>query len=175
VWMSYTQPAFGPQQLLVRTTASPTTLAAAVRSRVRDLDSRLPLASIRTMADLRGEMIAERRFSMQLLVEFAAVALTLCSLGIYGLLAQVIGYRTREIGVRLALGARPVDVIRQVVGGTALLMSSLVRRMLFSVSPTEPSVYATIVCVMMTVALFAAWLPARRAARLDPLTALRHE
>jgi putative ABC transport system permease protein len=126
---------------------------------------------------------------MQLLAEFAVVALLLCSLGIYGLLSQIIGHRTREIGVRLALGARPADVVRHVVGGTAaavaagafagtgaaLLLSRLVRRMLFSVSPTEPLVYAAIVCVMMTVALVAAWMPARRAAKLDPLTALRHE
>jgi putative ABC transport system permease protein len=189
VWMPYTQPAFEPRQLLVRTGVPPTTLAGAIRSRVRELDPKLPMASMKTMADLRAAMVAERRFSMQLLAEFAVVALLLCSLGIYGLLSQIIGHRTREIGVRLALGARPADVVRHVVGGTAaavaagafagtgaaLLLSRLVRRMLFSVSPTEPLVYAAIVCVMMTVALVAAWMPARRAAKLDPLTALRHE
>ena len=189
VWMSYAQPAFGPQQLLVRTTVPPASLASAIRSRIRELDPRLPVAGMKTMADLRAQAVAERRFSMQLLVEFAIVALVLCSLGIYGLLAQIIGHRTKEIGVRLALGARPFDVVRHVVAGTAiavavgaaagtgaaLLGSRLVQRMLFGVAPTEPSVYIGIAGLMMTVALIAAWLPARRAASLDPLVALRHD
>jgi hypothetical protein len=189
VWMSYTQPAFGPQQLLIRTSVPPASLASVVRSRIRELDPKLPVASMKTMADLRGRTLAERRFSMQLLVEFAVVALMLCSLGIYGLLAQIVGQRTREIGVRLALGARPSDVVRNVVGGTAaavalgavagagaaVALSRLIRGMLFRISPTEPAVYAAIVGIIVAVSLVAAWLPARRAAGLDPLVALRQD
>ena len=189
VWMSYSDPLFTPRQLLVRTTVPPASLANAVRSRVRELDPRLPVSNMKTMADLRAGQVAERRFSMQLLLEFAAVALVLCALGIYGLLAQITGHRTREIGVRLALGARPADVVRRIVGGTALavmvgaaagtgaalLLSRLVKGMLFGVSATDPAVYAAIVGMLTAVALLAAWVPARRAATLDPLIALRHE
>ena len=189
VWMVYTQPYFGPQQLLVRTSVPPTTMVDAVRSRIRELDPRLPMTSMKTMADLRADQVAERRFSMQLLLEFAACALVLCALGIYGLLAQITAQRTPEIGVRLALGAKAGDVVRQVVGGTAMAvaigaaagtgaavaLSRLLKGMLFGVTPTEPAVYAAIVSVLTIVALVAAWLPARRATLIDPMIALRHE
>jgi putative ABC transport system permease protein len=189
VWMDYTDPRFTPRQLLVRTSTDPGSLTAAVRERVRAIDPKLPVTNITTMADLRADQVAGRRFSLQLLLEFAAVALVICSLGIYGLLTEITGHRTREIGVRLALGARPADVVRGVVGGTAkavlagttagtvmaVLLSRFVKSLLFGVSATEPAVYAAIVGLVAAVALLAAWLPARRATRLDPLVALRVE
>jgi putative ABC transport system permease protein len=128
-----------------------------------------------------------RRFNMLLLSGYAIVALALCSVGIYGLLTQVVGQRRHEIGVRMALGAQPRDVVRHVLRGTAvgvlagglsglvvaLIASRLVRHMLFGVSPTDPTLYAAVMGVVLSVALAAAYAPARQAIRIDPLIALR--
>ena len=189
VWMTYQQGTFEPRQLLVRGSAPPSALLPAIRGRIRALDPRLPVATVRTMDDLREALTSARRFDVQLLVEFGAVSVLLCALGVYGLLAQVVGYRTPEIGVRLALGARPAHVVRDVVGGTAAsilagaaggavaawALSRFIRGFLFGVSPTSPLVYGATIVFILGTAMCAAWIPARRAARLDPLIALRRE
>ena len=124
---------------------------------------------------------------MLLLATYGLVGLLLCAVGVYGLLAQAVGQRTREIGVRMALGARPADVVRHVVLGVSTgvvtgciagavaagAVSGFVRHMLFQVSPTEPAVYAAVIVLVLGVALLAAYIPARRATRIDPLEALR--
>ena len=189
VWLTYHDAFFDPRQLLVRASVPPAALIPVIRDRVRALDPRLPVSTARTMDDLRDSLVAERRFNMQLLVEFGVVAVLLCALGIYGLLAQVVGYRTAEIGVRLALGARPGQVVRQVLGSTAAavlcgaaagtltawLLSRAMQRFLFRVAPASPMIYGASILLIFCVALFAAWAPARRASRLDPIIALRRD
>jgi ABC-type antimicrobial peptide transport system permease subunit len=165
----------------------PAPLADAIRATIREIDPNLPVSRIETMAAVRGKTLAERRFNMLLLLTYGLVGLALCAVGVYGLLSQAVGQRTREIGVRMALGARPGDVVRHVllgaaasvvvgcvIGATAaVLLSRFVRHMLFEVSPTEPAVYAAVLGLVLVVALLAAYLPARRATRIDPLEALR--
>ena len=130
---------------------------------------------------------ASRRFSMQLLAAFALLALVLAAVGIYGVMAFVVGQRTREIGIRIALGARPGAVVRLVMrqalalaaagviagAATALLMTRLLTGLLFEVRANDPFTYSAIACLLGATAALAAWRPARRAATLDPITALR--
>jgi putative ABC transport system permease protein len=187
IWLPSSRPMYPPRQLIVRTRVPPGPLVDVVRGAIRELDPNLPVSRIETMAGVRARGLAERRFNMLLLVIYGLVGLALCAVGVYGLLAQAVGQRTREIGVRMALGARPSDVVRHVVRGTAtgvvaggaaglaaaVILSRLVSHMLFEVSPTEPAVYAGVLTLVFAVALLAAYVPARRATRIDPLVALR--
>ena len=187
MWLPNSAPMYPPKQLVVRTSVPPAPLAAAIRTTIREIDPNLPVSRIETMAAVRGKTLAERRFNMLLLLTYGLVGLALCAVGVYGLLSQAVGQRTREIGVRMALGARPGDVVRHVLLGAAtsvvvgcvigaiaaVLLSRFVRHMLFEVSPTEPAVYAAVLGLVLVVALLAAYLPARRATRIDPLEALR--
>ena len=139
------------------------------------------------MTDLVGRSIAERRFTMLLLASFACVAVMLAAIGIYGLLAYVVTQRTPEIGVRLAMGATPKDVARlfvregaalTIVGVAAGLAGALaaaraLTTLLFGVTATDPATFIIVAGVLMAVALVASYVPARRAARVDPMTALR--
>jgi putative ABC transport system permease protein len=188
IWLPNSGPMYPPKQLVVRTTVPPGRLAGPIRTAIRAIDPNLPVSQIETMAGVRARGLAERRFNMMLLATYGLVGLALCAVGVYGLLAQTVGQRTREIGVRMALGARPADVVRHVVGGTAtsvmvggllgaavaVIVSRLVRHMLFQVSPTEPAIYAAVLALVFAVALLAAYLPARRATRIDPVVAMRN-
>ncbi len=187
VWLPSSGPMYPPRQLVVRTSGDPAALTGAVRSAIRELDPKLPVSRVETMAGVRSRTLAGRRFNMLLLATYGLVGLLLCAVGVYGLLAQAVGQRTREIGVRMALGARPADVVRHVVLGVSTgvvtgciagavaagAVSGFVRHMLFQVSPTEPAVYAAVIVLVLGVALLAAYIPARRATRIDPLEALR--
>jgi predicted permease len=147
------------------------------------------LFGAQTMNEIIANSLAERRFSMILLGIFAAVALLLASVGIYGVVSYVVGQRTQEIGVRIALGAQRSEVLRMVltqgtamaalgamVGlATALVLTRLMGTMLFAVSAADPLTYFSVVMVLFAVSLAACWLPARRAARLNPVDALRYE
>ena len=187
VWIHHEAGIFAPRQLLIRTALDPSALAAGVRAEIRRLDPNLPVTRILTSTQVLSKSLEARRFNMLLLSGYAIVALALCSVGIYGLLSQIVGQRTHEIGVRMALGAHSRDVVRHILRGTAagvvaggliglvaaVLLSGVVRHMLFGISPTDPGLYATVIAVVLFVALAAAYAPARRATRIDPVIALR--
>ena len=187
MWLPDAGPMYPARQLVVRTAVPPGPLAGAVRAAIREIDPSLPVTRIDTMAVVKARTLAGRRFNMLLLVTYGLIGLTLCAVGVYGLLAQTVGQRTREIGVRMALGARPADVVRHVVAAAATsvlagcaagalaaaLLSRFISHLLFQVSPTQPPVYVAVVGLVLVVALLAAYLPARRATRIDPIDALR--
>jgi len=163
--------------------------AAAARADLASLDRDLPLAGVRTMDEVIGRSIAERRFTMLLLATFACVAVMLAAIGVYGVLAYLVSQRTQEIGVRLAIGAAPTDVVRlflregvalALVGllvglGGAAAAGRLLAVLLFGVSARDPLTFASVAAALALVAVLASYLPARRAARVDPMTALRED
>jgi putative ABC transport system permease protein len=175
--------------LLTRTEAEPLNLASAVRGKIAALNKDQAVFNVRTMEQIVAQSVAARRFSMLLLTVFALVALALASLGIYGLMSYAVAQRTREIGVRMALGAQASDVLSMVirqgmklalVGVTLGLVASLaltrtMKNLLFGVSATDPATFSAIALLLIAVALLACWIPARRATKLDPLVALRCE
>jgi predicted permease len=179
----------GAINLLTRTEVEPLSLAAAVRSQIAALNKDQAVFNVRTMEQIVAQSVAARRFSMLLLTVFALVALALASLGIYGLMSYAVAQRSREIGVRMALGAQASDVLSMVIRqgmklalvGVALgLVASLaltrtMKSLLFGVSATDPTTFAAIALLLVAVALLACCVPARRATKVDPLIALRHE
>jgi putative ABC transport system permease protein len=190
VYLSYKQAGFfEPRDLVVRTEVEPLGLAASVRSAVWGIDKDQPVSNIRTMDEIVSESVARQRFNTLLLGIFAVVALILASIGIYGVMSYSVTQRTHEIGIRMALGAQALDVLKLTVGqglklvllglfiglaaafGLTRVMSSL----LFGVSPTDPITFVVIPLVLFAAAMLASYIPARRAARVDPLIALRNE
>jgi putative ABC transport system permease protein len=175
--------------LLVRTEVDPSSLAPAVRGQVAALNKDQALFNVRTMEQIVAQSVAPRRFSMLLLTIFAAVALVLAGVGIYGMMSYAVAQRTREIGVRMALGAQVSDVLRMVIGqGMKLVLTGLalglvasvaltrtIRSLLFGVSATDPATFAAIAALLALVALLACFVPARRATRVNPMVALRGE
>ncbi|HEV8375499.1 MAG TPA: ABC transporter permease, partial [Candidatus Polarisedimenticolia bacterium] len=189
VYVPYLQAPDWGMTLVVRSLGDPLSLVGAVRAQVYVVDRNQPLSRIRTMEQLVGESVGPRRLSMLLLGGFAALALFLAAIGIYGVLAYSVTQRIHEIGIRMALGARRGDVLRLVVGqglklvvagvvlglAAAVPLARLLSGMLFGVSVTDPWTFAGIPVVLCAVALIACYLPARRAANVDPLAALRVE
>ena len=187
VYLPHAQHPVSALTIVVRTTGEPTAFAPVARADLAALDRELPMAYVRTMDQVVGRSVAERRFTMLLLASFATVAVLLASIGVYGVLAYLVSQRTQEIGVRLAIGAAPEDVVRlflregitlAVVGLTAGLAGALVAgraltTLLFGVTSTDPITYAGVAAALGLAALSASYLPARRAARVDPMTALR--
>ncbi|MGH9936496.1 MAG: FtsX-like permease family protein, partial [Blastocatellia bacterium] len=185
----YTQQTFSSMTLVVRTTNDQTGMAAAIRNEVLSLDREQPISSIVTLDQLVSTSVAQRQFSMLLLGVFAVVALALASIGIYGVLSYAVTQRTREIGIRMALGAGRRDLLRLVVGQgmslamigvgaglvAAFLLTRLMSTLLFGVSATDPMTFGLISLLLMIVALLACWIPARRATKVDPIVALRNE
>jgi putative ABC transport system permease protein len=171
----------------VKARDDPARLADGISRAVRAADADLPTFAIRTMPDIEAAATASRRFSMQLLGAFALLALLLAAIGIYGMTAYLVSQRTREIGIRVALGATPHSVLRLIVGYAltlagggvvvgvlaALVVTPLMRGMLFNVSPAGPASFIAIVSTLVATAMVAAFRPARRAARVDPMQALR--
>jgi putative ABC transport system permease protein len=175
--------------LAVRAPSDPLAAVAAVRRELKRLDPDQPISDVRTMDERIGRSLSSRRFSTVLLGVFASLALTLAAIGIYGIVAYSVTERTREIGVRLALGAQRRDVIGMVVGqgmtmtvaGTAigvvaaLLLTRLMSSLLFGISAADPLTFLLIPVLLIAVAVVACYVPARRATRVDPLQALRSE
>lgn len=175
--------------LVVRSDGDPSKLVAAVKSQIWLVDPELPIARIATMEEVIADSVAPRRFNMLLLGLFASVALLLAAIGIYGVISYSVSRRTQEIGIRMALGAGRRDVVRLVVRqgmapaviGLALGLAGafgltrLMTSLLFGVSATDPVVFGLTTGLLGAVALAACWLPAWRAARVDPLIALRYE
>ena len=175
--------------LVLRSTLPPATLTRMVRAAVSEMDKGVPVADAVTMYHHIAETMADRRYPAFVLGLFAALALVLAAVGIYGVLSYTVGQRTREIGVRVALGARPGDVLRTVVGsglrltliGVALggvaagLAAGALGKLLYGVHPVDPVTFAIVPLVLVGVALLAMAAPARRAARVDPMVALRSE
>jgi predicted permease len=165
----------------------PTAMAATVKTELRNLDADLPMYQVRTMAQRVDESLARRRFSMLLLGIFAGFALVLATIGIYGVMAYLVNQGTREIGIRMALGASPRNVLSLVVRqgmtlavcgmliglGAALLLARLIRSQLFGVEVTDPVTFAAISALLLLIALLASYIPAQRAARIDPMVSLR--
>jgi putative ABC transport system permease protein len=173
--------------LLIRTRGDISHLGESVSREVRGVDPDLPVHSIRTMTALIEGAVAERQFLMRLLAAFGGIATALALLGIYGVMAYSVSQRTREIGIRMAIGARRIDVsamiMRRAVAITttgvlaglaaSLGLTQLVRSQLFGVQPSDPITMSSVLVLMTVVAAAAAYLPARRAARVDPVVALR--
>ena len=182
-------PPLDAMSYVVRTRVAPQGLAAPARRAISDVDAHPALAQVRTLQETLDRASAQMAFTMVLLVIAASVALLLGIIGIYGVMSYIVSQRTGEIGVRLALGAKPgsvaVMIVRQggvvalvgiVVGlGTAFATSRLIGSLLYGISPRDPGVFAATTVTLLAVALLACWLPACRAARLSPLDALRTE
>jgi putative ABC transport system permease protein len=164
-------------------------LATAIRNQARSIDPNEPVNQVVPINERLSNSVADRRFQMFLLAIFATVALIIASVGIYGVNSYAVSRRTHEIGVRMALGAQRSDVLRMViwwgirltlVGVTlglaaALALTRVMKNLLFNVSATDPATFALITLLLVGVALIASYIPARRATKVDPLQALRHE
>ncbi len=173
----------------VKTAGDPSSSVEPARALLRELDPDVPMYRVRTLEQLGSDVVAQPRLYALLLGAFAGAAVLLAALGIYGVLVHAVSQRTREIGIRLALGASRGEVIGMVVGhagwlavagltigiGLALATTRLLRTLLFGVRPTDLVTYASVITGLLLIALAASWLPARRAARVDPMRALRYE
>ncbi len=180
---------FSPNSLAVRTAGDPVSLVNQVRQQVLQVDKEQPVANIQTMTELISSSIAQPRMNTLLLGGFAGIALLLATLGIYAVLSFAVTQRTQEIGVRIALGAQFGDVLnlvlvsgaRMFVTGAAIgliaaiLLSRLMSHVLFEVSPGDVVSYASVVAVFAAIAFLACFVPARRAAKVDAMVALRYE
>ncbi len=180
---------FTGQNLLVRTGVAPMTVAAAVEQAVWSVDKDAPITDLKTMNRLVAEAVAEPRFRTLLLGAFGALGLLLAVVGVYGVTSHTVGQRTHEIGLRMALGARPSDALRMVIwegmalAGAgigiglcgALALTRLLRGFLFEIKPTDPATFVGVGAALALAALAACYVPARRAARVDPVTALKYE
>jgi putative ABC transport system permease protein len=190
VYYAATQAAGAAMTFTVKTTADPLAAIPAIRVALRELDPLLPLTRIVTMEQRLSDSLGRRRLAMQLIGFFGGAALLLAAIGLYGVLAYVVNQRRREVGIRVALGARPRHVMGLVVArqglvpvalgiviglAAAVAGSRLLTARLFEVSPTEPAVYATVTALLVVTAIAAMVVPARRAAAVDPVIALQEE
>jgi putative ABC transport system permease protein len=176
-------------EVVVRSALGVSSVAAGIRQAVKSIDKDLPVTDVESFPEAVGASIAQERFRTLLLGSFSAIALLLATVGLFGVISYSVSQRTHEIGIRMSLGAKPRDVLRLILGqggklavlglsvGTvaALLLTRLLSGLLYGVSPTDPLTFVAVVLVLLGVALAASYLPARRAMRVDPIVALRHE
>ncbi len=189
IYVPHAQNGWGTMALVVRTRAQPENLTAAVQRAVWQVEKNAVLSRVMTMTELLAEVTARPRFMLWLLGVFALVALLLTGVGVYGVMGYTVAQSTREIGIRMALGAETRAVLKLVIGQGmvlvllgaglgllgALALTRLLKTLLFGVSATDPLTFAVIALLLIFVALLACWIPARRATKVDPLIALRHE
>jgi putative ABC transport system permease protein len=189
LYMPLRQWPIGWMSIVMKTAVAPETLTQSARAAVYSIDPDLPVSNVSTLDDIVARSISQPRFYMLLLGAFAALALALAAIGIFGVLSYAVSQRTREIGIRMALGAQERSVVGLVVrqamtlvaaglaAGTvaALFLSQTMTAMLFGVDPTDPATFATVAGLLAGVAMMASYLPARRATRVDPIVALRAE
>jgi putative ABC transport system permease protein len=179
----------GSMSLAIHTASDPRTLASVVEREVLALDPDQPVYRIRTMAALVSESMSRRRLSMLLLAIFAGVALALAAVGIYGIISYSVAQRAHEVGIRMALGARRLDVVRMVLGQSlaltlagilaglvgSLALTHFLSSLLFRVNATDPATFVLVALILAVVALLASFVPAYRATTVDPVNALRQE
>ncbi len=190
MYMPYQQlNSFAPNALVVRTNVEPLSLAAAVRNAIWAVDKDQPVSNLRSMDEIVSEAVARQRFSMLLLGIFAALAMVLAAVGIYGVMSYSIAQRTREIGLRIALGAQKSDVLKMILrqglrfvaAGLAIglaasfVLTRVMASLLFGISAADPATFVSISLVLIAVALLASYIPAVRAMKIDPMLALRYQ
>ncbi|MEY2537345.1 MAG: hypothetical protein QOG67_1085 [Verrucomicrobiota bacterium] len=180
---------FEPRALVVKTNLEPLSLGATVRKTVWEIDKDQPVSDIASMENIVSESVARQRFSMLLLGVFATLALVLAAVGIYGVMSYSVAQRTREIGIRMALGAQRSDVLKLTVGhglrlvtigvviglSVALVLTRVMSSLLFGISATDPMTFISISVVLISVAVLASYVPALRATKVDPMFALRYQ
>jgi len=189
-YVPFSQTTFVPgTSLLVRTAANPLAIAPLVRQRVWVVDKDAPISGVETMDQAVSRKVADPRFRTLLLSVFGGLGLALAMVGIYGVISYGVTQRTHEIGVRMALGAQPGHVLRMMIRegtllagagvaigiGGALALTRFLRSLLFEIKPTDPMTFVGVAIALLVVALLACYIPARRAMRVDPMVALRHE
>lgn len=189
LYLSYAQWPISYMTVAAKSRGDAASLIEPMRAALRDLDPDIPMYAVRSMDQLVSTAIAQPRLYLVLIASFAGTAMLLAAIGLYGVLAYAVGQRTREIGIRLALGAKRGEVLRMVISqagrlaiagvaiglGVATLATRALRSQLFEIAPTDVPTYVAVGAGLLLVALLASWIPARRAARIDPLTALRHD
>jgi putative ABC transport system permease protein len=176
-------------QLVIRSKSDPRQLARAAEAAIHRVNPDQPVSAVSTMEEVLSGSVAEPRFQLGLLLVFAAIAVLLAAIGVYGVVSYSVNQRTQEIGIRVALGARASNVaslvlregmllagIGVVIGlAGALALTRVLRSLLFEVTPTDPATLLTVSCLLLIVSAFALAVPARRAMGVDPMVALRHE
>ena len=188
-YLPHSQYTTSAMNVVLRSNVAPATLTSAIKKEIHELDPDLPIYNVRTMDDRVQESLARRRFSMVMLGLFAFLALALATIGIYGVMAYMVSQGTREIGIRLALGATPSHILKLVVRqgmvlavtgvaiglAGAFALTRLMRSLLFGVQSTDPLTFVSIAALLALIALLASYVPARRAALIDPMVSLRCE
>jgi len=189
IYVPHAQDSWSSMVIVVRTQSDPGTLLAAIRHEIWSYDNKLAIAEIQTMDRIVADQMARPRFTMLLLGIFAAAALLLAAIGIYGVMSYSVAQRTREIGIRMALGALRADVVGMVAGRALWLaaagvvsgvagawgLTRLMKALLFGVTPTDAVTFVAVPIVLVAVTLLASYVPARRASKVDPTVALRYE
>jgi putative ABC transport system permease protein len=189
VYWPHPELVYSRMTILARTSGDPMAIVSAARNELRQMDPNEPMASVATVEELLADSFSRSRFTMIVLGVFAATALLLAAVGIYGVVAYTVAQRTNEIGIRVAMGAQRRDVLRLVLGqgsrliflgvalgvAAGLLMTRLMTGLLYGISATDPLTFAGVALLLTAIALLACYVPARRAMRVDPLVALRYE